>query len=370
MASNLYPMSTHAISSFQKVRGIEHLYRYAPTGQFYARFSRHGIEYRRSLGTSDKETAKRELAALLRIETLRDPNERAVTLARLIDRYLETIQDQARHTVVIKKGICAHIKRAWPGGSDVLIRKIVPSQIEAFIARRELGASQSNAFVTVFRQMFELAVNDKAITESPAAAAKWQKRKDPDRLTPDATQFAAIIADVRAQPFNRDADDSADFLEGMGLLGLGQAELSAIHRRDVHLERNRIRVYRRKTSTSFEIPIYPQARALVERLYSGKQQDQRIFAIKDAKKAIANSCARLGFPPFTQRSLRRFFITNALERGVDVQTIARWQGHSDGGKLILDTYGHVRAPHSERMAALMTDAEPENVVPMPAAHRP
>jgi integrase len=360
-------MAAHAIP-FQKVRGVEHLYRYAPTGKFYARFSRHGIEYRRSLGTSDKETAKRELTALLRIETLRNPNERAITLARLVDRYLETIQNQARHTIVQKKGICARIKRDWKGGSDVLVRKILPSQLEAFIARRGLGASQGNAFATVFRQIFDLAVTDKAITDSPARGAlKWQKRKDPDRLTPDAQQFAAVIADVRAQPFNRDADDSGDFLEAMGLLGLGQAELSALARRDVHFERRRIRVYRRKTSKSFEIPIYPQARALLERLCSGKRQEVRIFAISDAKKALANSCARLGFPPFTQRSLRRFFITNALERGVDVQTIARWQGHSDGGKLILDTYGHVRAPHSERMAALMTDGEPANVVPMPKA---
>jgi integrase len=357
-------MSAHAIS-FQKVRGVEHLYRYTPTGKFYARFSRHGVEYRRSLKTADKETAKRELAALLGLETLRNPNERAITLERLVDRYQETIQNQAKHTVAIKKSICARIKREWPGGSDVLIRKIIPSQLQAFIARRRLGGSQHNAFITVFRQMFKLALDDKLISESPAAALKWQKRKDPPRPTPDAQQFAAIIADVRAQPFNREADDSGDFLEAMGLLGLGQAELFALHRRDVDFKRNRIRIYRRKTSKSFEIPIYPQAVPLLSQLCKGKSADERLFAIKDAKKAIAGSCERLGFPHFTQRSLRRYFITNALERGVDVQTISRWQGHDDGGRLILSIYGHVRAPHSECMAALMTAGEPENLVPMP-----
>jgi integrase len=346
-------MSSQA-SPFQKVRGIEHLYRYTPTGKFYARFSRHGVEHRRSLRTADKETAKRELAALLGIETLHNPHERAITLERLAERYQETIQNQAHHTIAIKKSICARIKREWPGGSDVLIRKIIPSQLQAFIARRRLGGSQHNAFVTVFRQMFKLALDDKLISESPAAVLKWQKRKDPIRSTPDAEQFAAIIADVRAQPFNRDADDSGDFLEAMGLLGLGQAELFALRRRDVDLKRNRIRIYRRKTSTAFEIPIYPQAGALIEDLCKGREADDRLFAIKDAKKAIASSCERLGFPYFTQRSLRRFFITNAIERGVDVQTIARWQGHVDGGRLILSTYGHVRAPHSERMAQLMT----------------
>jgi hypothetical protein len=64
------------------------------------------------------------------------------------------------------------------------------------------------------------------------------------------------------------------------------------------------------------------------------------------------------------------FITRALERGVDVKTLAEWQGHKDGGKLILGTYSHVRAAHSERMAALMTDSEPENVIPLQVAQQP
>jgi hypothetical protein len=45
--------------------------------------------------------------------------------------------------------------------------------------------------------------------------------------------------------------------------------------------------------------------------------------------------------------------------------IAEWQGHRDGGKLILDTYSHVRAAHSQRMAQLMTDQEAENIVQLP-----
>jgi hypothetical protein len=54
------------------------------------------------------------------------------------------------------------------------------------------------------------------------------------------------------------------------------------------------------------------------------------------------------------------FITRAIERGVDVKVIAQWQGHRDGGKLILDTYSHVNPVHSQRMAELMTDLEPQN----------
>jgi hypothetical protein len=47
-----------------------------------------------------------------------------------------------------------------------------------------------------------------------------------------------------------------------------------------------------------------------------------------------------------------------------VKVIAQWQGHRDGGKLILDTYSHVRPEHSERMAQLMTDVEEGNLIPI------
>ena len=61
------------------------------------------------------------------------------------------------------------------------------------------------------------------------------------------------------------------------------------------------------------------------------------------------------------------FITRAIERGVDVKVIAEWQGHKDGGKLILGTYSHVNRSHSQRMAQLMVDSSPHNVVPITAS---
>jgi integrase len=153
----------------------------------------------------------------------------------------------------------------------------------------------------------------------------------------------------------------------MGLLGLGQAELSALGRSDVDLAAGRIFVKRRKTGVGFHIPIFPQARALIEKLCQGKSHDGRLFKLDDARKALASACKRLGYAPFSQRSLRRMFITSAIERGVDVKVIAQWQGHKDGGKLILDTYSHVNPDHSNRMARLMTTEEPANVVPMMSA---
>ena len=73
------------------------------------------------------------------------------------------------------------------------------------------------------------------------------------------------------------------------------------------------------------------------------------------QEGAGGACKRLDLPGYSQRSLRRMFITRAIEKGVDVKVVAQWQGHRDGGKLILDTYSHVAPQHSARMAKLMSE---------------
>ncbi|HEY2625794.1 MAG TPA: tyrosine-type recombinase/integrase [Candidatus Udaeobacter sp.] len=353
-------------SAFQKVG--ECLYRYS-NGVYYARFNTHGKEIRRSLETTDPAIARRELARFKNEQRQIDRSQGKLTLAELCDRYLKTVQHQKPRTIERKTCIVGRIKRDWPTGKFIQIGKIKPSECDLWlssISRRakHFGSASRNLHISCIKEAFDLAVRDRIIPVSPAQHLCSAKREKPIRLTPTFEQFKTIIADVRAQPFNADAQDSADFLEFMGLAGLGQAEAGSLTRSDVDLEAGRIITYRHKTSTGFAIPIFPQARPLLERLCEGKSNGDRIFKIRDAKKALAGACRRLGYPPFSQRSLRRMFITRAIERGVDVKVIAEWQGHRDGGKLILATYSHVRPEHSNRMAMLMADEQPDNVIPL------
>jgi len=207
-------------------------------------------------------------------------------------------------------------------------------------------------------------VRDRIIAENPAGHLTYLKREQPIRQTPTWEEFCAIVEDIRNQPLNADAQASADFVEFIGLAGLGRAETAALTWRDIDFDRGQMITFRCKTRTGFAIPIYPQVWPLLKKLRAQRngQLNDRLFKIKDAKKAIAGACRRLKLPQYTHRSFRRAFITRAIERGVDVKVISEWQGHRDGGKLILSTYSHVNPVHSQRMARLMTDAEPKNVI--------
>src|SRR5881392_86968 len=88
------------VGAFQKVG--ECLYRYSSNGVYYARIKSSGKEIRRSLETTDRETAKRELARLREEQKQIDRSQGKLTLRQLCDRYLETVQHQKPKTIAEK----------------------------------------------------------------------------------------------------------------------------------------------------------------------------------------------------------------------------------------------------------------------------
>jgi integrase len=266
----------------------------------------------------------------------------------------------------------------WPTGSLTQVRKIKASDVDLWLSRcqarygkvsasrteKRFGPVSRNLHIRTANEVFNMAVRDRAILNSPAAHLKREKLPKPIRSTPSFAEFKAIVESIRSQKFNgHDAKESADYVEFLGLAGLGQAEVNALTLSDINWREGTITTFRHKTKSGFEIPIYPQLRDLLHRrMRDLKKPDDRLFTIKGPEIAVRNACHRLNLPHYSLRSFRRMFISRAIELSVDVKTIAKWQGHKDGGKLILDTYGDVSKKHMREMAEKMKESEPENVI--------
>jgi integrase len=119
----------------------------------------------------------------------------------------------------------------------------------------------------------------------------------------------------------------------MGKAGVGTAECAGLEGDHIDFQNKRITLYRHKTDTGYAITIFPQLRELLGRLQGQGRvlNGLPVFKVRDPKKALDAACKRLKLPHFSPRSLRRGFITRAIEKGVDFKTIASWQGHRDGG---------------------------------------
>jgi integrase len=355
-----------AKSVFQKT-DVPCLYRSSSTKVYFALLKHEGKQKRVSLKTTDKAEAKRNLAEERRKLGMVDSSQGKITLDALCTKYLATIGHFAEKTVVRKKYIVRRLLDEFPKGRDCQVSKIRQSDLEAWLAGCKLGAPSHNLFVQLLKELFTMAVNDRMLTESPAEKILSKKTADPVRITPSFEEFLSIVADVRAQKFNADCEESADFLSFLGLLGVGQAEAGRIKKQHVNLRKNQLTFQRLKTKKIYHVPIFPQAEGLIEKLLAkpGMEQSTNLFAIKDAKRALAGSCERLNLPAYSQRSLRRMFITRSLELGISVKLIAEWQGHRDGGKLILGTYSHISNAHADEMAKKLTLSSPLSSKPQP-----
>lgn len=339
------------------VRIAEGLYRYSSSGTYFAVIRHLGKLIRRSLQTQDFALAKRRLADLRRSLERVDFKAGKVTVAGLAARYMETVGHLAANSLLGKRAITRRIVDEWPEGSAAYVRDVRESHVRTWLSGqgKRVGKSAYNSYVQHLRAMFRLAVADRIIAESPMANVKQLKRDLPIRNTPTVEEFEAILASIRAQRLNADSTASADFVEFLGLSGLGNAEASSLTWGDVDFAKGKLRAYRHKTDVGFMVPIFPQLRPLLERLRGSQARlpGEKVLAIADAKKSLTAACQRLKLAHYSHRSFRRMFITRAIERGVDVQVIASWQGHRDGGKLILQTYSHVRQLHADEMAKLL-----------------
>lgn len=336
------------------VRVAENLYRYSSSKVYYAVFRRDGKLVWRSLKTTDRELAKRRLKDEIEAVGRIDARQKDLTVESLLRMYEEQLTRFDTGTQVNRRSILSIFRSTWKYGLDLPVKDVTAAQLETWLAghRSRIKRTSLNAYIVFLRQLFKIAISARILAESPAAGLRMLKPEEPIRDTPTWLQFHEIVEEIRRQKLNDDAKESSLLVEFMGLAGVGLAECANLRGEHVDLHAGKIWLFRSKTDTGYSIPVFPQLKQLLEgfraadRLVTG----QPVFKVRDPKKALTNACVRLGYPHFTTRSLRRCFITRAVELGVDFKTIASWQGHRDGGVLIARTYSHLRNEHSDAMA--------------------
>jgi integrase len=369
------PDPTESKGKFRKA--AEGLYQQKSSGAYYARFRYKGERIMQRLGEKHHPcTSLPEAKRLLR--DLKDRTERTdvaaskKTLHAIIKEY-KAVMSFGADTKKYKIQYLDELKEAFPSSKKV--SDIKKSDILRFLANYDerLAPATINKVITLTRDVFQYAVDDKAIAVSPVDGVKYRKQRTTEkRLIPSWEEFTSIVASIRAQKYADTAGESGDLIEFMGIAGLGQGECSGLTWGDVNFQTGIITIIRKKTGFEFSIPIYPQVRTLLERMNAdrGENRDpkEEVFKVKNPKKALEAACKRLELPIYTARSFRKMFITRCLELGIDPQTIAKWQGHRDGGTMVLKVYGSVSRKHQENMAALLIAPTPsDNVIPTESA---
>jgi integrase len=332
-----------------------------PSGNYYGLVKRRGKQIRRSLKTKDRQLAARRLAQFReKVSRLIGSSARAqVAFEELATRWYETIRLRLKPASATRR--LTSIRQLTPFFGKMPVRNIGPRECDEWTVWRgnEIAASTFNNERETLRAILGLAKRDGMLLENPADVTARRKLGKAKLVIPTREQFRKLVDTIRAMDCRAWA--GADLVELLACSGMRLAEATALRWGEVDFSGDRFTVtggeVGTKNSEARTVPLFPGLRHLLERFRKSKPPESpeaRVIEIATAKKAIASACREAGLPHFTHHSLRHYFISNAIEAGVDFKTIAAWIGHKDGGVLVAKTYGHLRDSHSAEMAKRMT----------------
>lgn len=343
---------------FRKV--AECLYRYEPSGVYYVIAKRRGKQFRRSLKTNDRPLAMRRLAEFrARIGSMGGAKASSpVGFDALAEQWLRSVQGRLKPSSAQRRVTSVIQLRRFFGGK--VARNITPRECDEWASARgcRVAASTFNNERETLRAIFELGRRDGLLLDNPASHLRRRKLQRREMVIPSRAQFARLVEIIRGLDCRAWA--GADLVELLAYSGMRQGEAVALTWGHIDFERGSFVVTGgdrgTKNHEARTVPLFPGLRSLLERLRGEAVPgaDASVVAIRDAKKAIASACRKAGLPHYSHHTFRHYFVSNAIEAGVDFKTIAAWVGHKDGGLLVAKTYGHLRDVHSFEMARRMT----------------
>ena len=265
------------------------------------------------------------------------------TLMQLACDFKEATTKNQKHSI----WVINHLKECPFANESV--QKISKDEIARFIKSLDLGSRSTNLFYERLKAVFDWGVPD-FLEENPISEVKFRKqirrkvvREKPS--VPTLEEFRKIVDQIRNQKFSDTAEDSADLVEYIGLAGQGVAEANALDWSHVNFSGKlpQISVQRKKTQEFYIVPIHEDLMIFLKALHikRGEPKSGKVFKVLNPKKAIDSACAKLNLKKFTARNFRQMNIIHNLRSGVAPKTIAKWQGHQDGGVLIMNVYSEV-----------------------------
>lgn len=345
---------------FQKV--AECLYRRRSSGVYYALVKRAGKQYRRSLKTTDRKLAERSLSEFRqkvgRLDHTKTRNN--LTFAEVAKHWLSTVIPQLKASSARRRE--TSVSQLAPYFGSIPVRNVTTGTCENWAAKRGAGISAStynNERDTIIA-VLNFAKREGLLIDNPAHVLRRRKMGKASIVIPSKDEFQKLVAKLRSQDDR--SHQAANLVEFLGYSGMRLAEATSVLWGDVDFENSRYVVtggeLKTKNHEARSVPLFPALRQFLERLRAEYQRaaSDRIIGIDNAKTAMRSACTSAELPQFTHHCMRHYFVSNAIEAGIDFKTIAAWVGHKDGGLLVAKTYGHMRDTHSHEMAKRMTFA--------------
>lgn len=352
--------SVNGQTFFKKVG--ECLYRYPNTGTYYALVKRHGKQFRKSLKTTDRQLADRKLADFRsKIGRLGNATrDRGITFMELAKDWFDAAKTRVKPSSA--RSMDLSIRQLNKHFGTLQVRNITTADCHGWEKKRgaSISASTFNHDRTVLVAVLNFGMREGLLLDNPALSIARRKLPKGKMVIPTKEQFSLLVKTIRSADCR--AWTAADLIELLAYSGMRLSEATSLTWGEVDFERSQFVVTGgikgTKNHEARAVPLFPAMRSLLERIKSEAKNpvgpNDRIIPTGHARKAMSTACKKASLPHFHHHLFRHFFVSQAIEAGVDFKTIAAWVGHKDGGVLVAKTYGHLRDVHSAEMAKKMT----------------
>lgn len=217
-------------------------------------------------------------------------------------------------------------------------------------------ANEHSAAVAAVRAMFNDALNDGLIRANPfAKLGLKQSRGRKDIVPPSVEQVAALAEAAHATHGEYGPTFAAQILVA-AYTGVRPGELWELRWADVDLQRLEVTVARRTWKGDIDAPKNGRTRKIIlppparDALLAAPRHvsDDLLFLSKRGKPMTKGTHvyywhpvrSAIGRPDMDFYELRHFCATYLLELGLSPADVALQLGHTDGGRLVQERYGH------------------------------
>ena len=353
---------TKSDSVWQKT-ACANLYRYKPSGTYFAHIKIRGKLIRRSLKTKLQSVAKMRLADLEKSERQIADSATAVaggkmtfgdalTVYRVRLQGGQTKAKKPRSKAYREERIAALLK-SWTILEKTDVRKISKADCLKWAAgyQAKFSATNYNNTKDTLKVVLDVAIEHGARYDNPAKEIKRTKIVFKRKRLPSQDEFQKVLATIKHKTV-------ADLIQFAAFSGMRISEIRNVKWQDVDFANKQIAVYGddvdgTKNGEPRRAPMIPEMKFLLERLQAenpDRKPTDSVMACKEFRGSVKTVCTKLGVPYFNHHAMRHLFITRCTELGFSPTLIADWVGHKDKGVTILKNYSHVRPAHSAEMA--------------------
>jgi integrase len=356
---------------------VANLYRYVPTGVYYAMPRIGGKIKSKCLKTDKMSVAKMRLTDFMKEEQQKAQSLDNVArgkmtfgdAVRLFKARLANDKKLKPRSKQYRLERLTALFHSWPKLKTTDISRIRKNDCLDWAGKFGKLASPTafNNTVGTLRMVLEIGVESGARYDNPANQIGKHRVRARTLQLPSKKEFVRLVSAIESVRFGS-AKASANLVRFLAFGGFRKGEAAKVTWADCDFQKRCIRVKGDEITGTKNwsiryVPMIDEMEQLLKNLRAERPDAKPtdvVMLVFSCQGALTRACHEIGVPRITHHDLRHLFATRCIESGVDIPTVSRWLGHKDGGALAMKVYGHLREEHSERMAKKVSfETQPE-----------